>query len=53
MAAVRPRNNHGAMPDLVILVGVVVAFVATLSAVLWGIAAGTGGDGEEQIEHPR
>jgi hypothetical protein len=41
------------MPDLLILAGVVAAFVGTLSAVLWGIASGTGGDGEENTEHPR
>ena len=40
------------MPDFVSLAGVVVAFVGTLSAALWGIAAGTGGDGEERPEHP-
>ena len=48
----RPRNDHAAMPDFVILAGVVVGFVGTLSAVLWGIAAGTGGDGEERTNLP-
>ena len=53
MAAVRVSNDRDGMPDFVILAGVVVAFVATLSAALWGIAAGTGGDEEEHTELPR
>lgn len=52
MAAVRACNDDSAMPDFVILAAVVVAFVGTVSAVLWGIATGTGGDGEEHTEHP-
>lgn len=53
MAVVRGCNDDDTMPDFVILAGVVVAFVATVSAVLWGIAIGTGGDAEEHTKLPR
>ncbi len=53
MAPVGRGNDDNAMPDFVILAGVVVAFVGTLSAVLWGIATGTGGDAEDPTQLPR